>query len=77
LKHRKYYFLLKEYSGDSQVQHPKMAEQQEKKQPSENGKMPEEIPGSRDPDSILKPDVIGNFEQVPVVFPPENPNAEG
>jgi hypothetical protein len=54
-----------------------MAEQEEKKQPSENEKMGEEIPGSRDPDSILKLDVIGNFEQVPVVFPPENPNAEG
>jgi hypothetical protein len=37
----------------------------------------EEIPGSRDPDTVLKLGVYGNFEQVPVVFPPENANAEG
>ena len=37
----------------------------------------EEIPGSRDPESVLKQGEIGNFEQIPVVLPPDNPNAEG
>ncbi|KAF7635266.1 Polypeptide N-acetylgalactosaminyltransferase [Meloidogyne graminicola] len=36
-----------------------------------------ELPGSRDPDTIFKKGVIGNFEQIPVVFPSENINAPG
>uniref|UniRef100_A0A914N4J8 Polypeptide N-acetylgalactosaminyltransferase n=2 Tax=Meloidogyne incognita group TaxID=654580 RepID=A0A914N4J8_MELIC len=36
-----------------------------------------ELPGSRDPDTIFKDGIIGNFEQIPVVFPPDDVNAPG
>lgn len=37
----------------------------------------DELPGGRDPETVLQDGQMGNFEQIPVLLPPENPNAEG
>ncbi|KAI3415635.1 hypothetical protein GPALN_005232 [Globodera pallida] len=37
----------------------------------------DDLPGSRDPETVLHNGQIGNFEQLPVVLPPENLNGEG
>jgi hypothetical protein len=36
-----------------------------------------ELPGASDPSTILKPGVLGNFEDVPAFVPPTDPNAPG
>ncbi|KAL3091711.1 hypothetical protein niasHT_024293 [Heterodera trifolii] len=37
----------------------------------------DELPGARDSDTVLREGQIGNFEQIPAVLPPEDPNGEG
>lgn len=62
--------MPKEYfSGNSQIQHPKLR--------AVSITDATELPGSRDPDTVLKSDVLGNFEQNPVEPAPMNPDADG
>ena len=71
----------KDNNQHNQLQHPVLAgneEQQPVGQPkTEDGNNNDDLPGSHDTESLLTPDKVGYFEQVPVILPPENPNAEG